>query len=41
MDTWHFPRELASWIDRMSCLLDEAQRLLQRCVRCWLGRCLP
>src|SRR5512135_3273087 len=22
MATWHFPKELASWIDRMSCLLD-------------------
>lgn len=22
MATWHFPNELASWIDRMSCLLD-------------------
>ena len=23
MATWHFPREMASWIDRMSCLLDK------------------
>ena len=23
MATWHFPNEMASWIDRMSCLLDK------------------